>query len=322
MTSHHDGSENNYNHFVSPVSALSPGHNEYSDRDAHAPELALDSSPTAVTNLEAEYKSQYLETRDAEHPPIPNDDTAKEVLHFDESAKIVVPSELDSHGQYPQTATSTNQFVARDTATVGDHADQRSAAGGSPAPPPPLKKILGMNRKAFFILLAVLVIIAAAVGGGVGGAVASTKSKSDNASPATTGASSSTSTSAVSTSTTSRATSSTTRSSAPKPTFLNNQTGPATNSFAFQGFSQNDYLGNATAIIRDEGGTDFDIDIRSYVWMPNVTSCCLSFCNNATAAGMTGWWCDKRYQKNSTNTFTRIFVWCSGPRDNAHAKCV
>lgn len=187
MTSYHDGNENNHHHFVSPVSALSPGHNEYSNRDAHAPELAPGSSPTAVSNLEAEYKRQYLEMRDAEHPPIPNDDTAKEVLSYDESAKMVVPSELDIHGQYPQTATGTNPPVPWDTTTVGDRPGQRSVAGGPPAPAPAQKKILGMNRKGFFILLAVLIIIiAAAVGGGVGGAVASTKSKSDSTAPATT----------------------------------------------------------------------------------------------------------------------------------------
>lgn len=123
------------------------------------------------------------------------------------------------------------------------------------------------------------------------------------------------------TSTTSQATSSSTTSTAPEPTFLNNQTGLATNGFAFQGFSQNDYLGDATTIIRDEGGTNFDFDIHSYVWLPNVTVCCLSFCTNATAAGRTGWWCNKRYQKSSTDVFSRIFVWCGGPRDAAHAKC-
>lgn len=194
MTSYHDGNENNHHHFVSPVSALSPGHNEYSNRDAHAPELAPGSSPTAVSNLEAEYKRQYLEMRDAEHPPIPNDDTAKEVLSYDESAKMVVPSELDIHGQYPQTATGTNPPVPWDTTTVGDRPGQRSVAGGppAPAPAPAQKKILGMNLKGFFILLAVLIIIiAAAVGGGFGGAVASTKSKSDSTAPATTSAPSS-----------------------------------------------------------------------------------------------------------------------------------
>ncbi|PNY26148.1 Uncharacterized protein TCAP_03906 [Tolypocladium capitatum] len=303
MASHHDGSEN-YRYFVSPVRAASPRHHGNSDRDADAPELAPDLSPTAITNFEAEYKRQYLELRAAEHPPTPSDDIAKEVLHFDDSAKIVVPSELDSNGQYPQTVTSTNPSVPWDATTVGDHTDQHSAAEGQPSPPPPppppQNKILGMKRNVFFILLAVLlIIIAAAVGAGVGSAVASKKSKSDSAAPAT----------------------STTTSSAPEPTFLNNRTGPATNSFAFQGFSQNEYLGHATAIVHDEGGTDFNFRIHSYVWMPNLTSCCLSFCNNATAAGETGWWCNERFQKNSTSTFTRIFVWCGEPHNDAHAKC-
>lgn len=117
----------------------------------------------------------------------------------------------------------------------------------------------------------------------------------------------------------------TTNSPAPSPTesitFLNNQTTPST-SFSFQGFAAANYQGNVTSIIHSEGGTNFDFQLNSYVWLPNTTSCCLSFCLNATNAGKTGWWCDERYQPKASGPFGRIFVWCGQARTEANAVCV
>ncbi|KAL3965313.1 hypothetical protein ACCO45_002317 [Purpureocillium lilacinum] len=313
------------------------------DRHEQAPEVhyAAQSPVTHVSNLEQEYKRQYLERRAAEHPMVPNDDTAKEVMPFDETAKVVVPSEMQ-HGQYPQTATSTNYSApwGDNSTTVDDghsehHKRQPSTAAGASTiggrgagaslPPPPSekgggkKKILGMSRKGFLILLAVLlIIVAAAVGGGVGGAVASTKSKSDSSAPAATSTTASASTTPTSTSATS---SSATPTHTPAPIFLNNMTVPG-NGLAFQGFARDNFSGAYTDIVTKEKGTDFEFDIHSYVWRPRLTSCCLSFCNNATNEGYVGYWCNERNQTSASSSFSRIFVWCGNDHSEKNAKCV
>jgi hypothetical protein len=118
---------------------------------------------------------------------------------------------------------------------------------------------------------------------------------------------------------------STSTSSSPSPSstlvFLNNQTTPSS-SFAFQGFAAANYLGNATSIIHTEGGTNFPFQLNSYVWLPNTTDCCVSFCLNATNAGETGYRCEERYRPSASGPFGRIFVWCGQTHADANAVCV
>lgn len=123
----------------------------------------------------------------------------------------------------------------------------------------------------------------------------------------------STSTSPTSTSSPSEAsTTSTTSSSLPTPTveFLNNQTGLM--GLAFQGFGEANYLGKPTDIIRTEGFYDFDHDLKSYVWLPNNTDCCVTFCADKETS--VGWRCQMRYRaKTEDGTgFPRINIWCTG----------
>ncbi|CZR67097.1 uncharacterized protein PAC_16996 [Phialocephala subalpina] len=298
--------EHNDQKYGSPTSTLSDGYGQvygsFPQGDENLPEVRIDTSPQALSNLEAEYKRRHLEEREPKYPVI-----------YDNAPETVVPAE---------------RSLPPESVTAGER--EQEQVPSAEEPPAKKGKICGLTRRMFFIVLvALLVIIAAAVGGGVGGTVSSSRSKNAAPVPVTTTSSepsSKTITPAVasqsSTSTTgTTSTSSTTTSASPTATFLNNQTAPA-NSFAFQGFSGHDYLGNATSIVRDEGGTDFAFNINSYVWLPNTTSCCLSFCLNATNEGEAGWWCDARYQKNSSGPFPRIFVWCGQEQTDANAKCV
>ncbi|PVH81883.1 hypothetical protein DL98DRAFT_530641 [Cadophora sp. DSE1049] len=292
---------------AAPTSTLNSGYGQvygFPQLDENLPEVVIDTSPQALSNLEAEYKRNHLEEHEPKYPAI--DDT---------TSKMVVPTELEIQGQYPQTTISPDGSIPWESTTAA------KKAPGAEEPPAKEGKICGLTRKVFFIVLVVLfVIIAAGVGGGVGGAAAS--SRSNNPAPATTSSEPSSSTPAASiTSQSSTSTSSRTASASATATFLNNQTAPA-NSLAFQGFSETDYQGNATAIIRDEGGTNFTFNIDSYVWLPNTTACCLSFCMNATKEGLIGWRCDARYQKQSSGSFGRIFVWCGLEHTNENAKCV
>ncbi|KAH6714898.1 hypothetical protein BKA61DRAFT_734246 [Leptodontidium sp. MPI-SDFR-AT-0119] len=309
---------------ATPTSTLNSGygqvHGGFPQLDENLPEVVIDTSPQALSKLEAEYKRNHLEEHEPKYPAL--DDT---------TLKMVVPTELEIQGQYPQTSISPDESVPSESTTAAKQAP------GAEEPPAKDGKIFGLTRKVFFIILVVLfVVIAASVGGGVGGTVAS--SRSNKPAPATTSSEPSSSTSTASTtlqsststpaaasitsqSSTSTSTSSSTASASPTATFLNNQTAPA-NSLAFQGFSETDYQGNATAIIRDEGATNFTFDINSYVWLPNTTACCLSFCTNATQEGLIGWRCDARYQKQSSGSFGRIFVWCGLEHTNENAKCV
>lgn len=100
--------------------------------------------------------------------------------------------------------------------------------------------------------------------------------------------------------------SSTSSGAAPTATFLNNQTGPV--GFGFQGFSGVNYTGKATQIFRDEGFFDLGIDCLSYVWLPNTTSCCLTFCANQHDP--VGYRCQIRKQEKASASFPRIYIWC------------
>lgn len=104
------------------------------------------------------------------------------------------------------------------------------------------------------------------------------------------------------------------------PQFLNNGT-VLPETLAFQGFSDTDYLGNATEILTEERGFNFDFGIASYVWAPQGTGCCLTYCMNATDTGMVGWGCQARKQPASSDEFRRIFIWCGKEQSQENAVC-
>jgi len=60
--------------------------------------------------------------------------------------------------------------------------------------------------------------------------------------------------------------------------------GNCSSSGPFQGFSSPSYLGSATPIIQNKGFHDLNISAQSYVWLPDSTECCLTFCTNKTTA--------------------------------------
>lgn len=98
--------------------------------------------------------------------------------------------------------------------------------------------------------------------------------------------------------------------------FLNNQTVPS-RGIAFQAFSGFNYTGEATEIYTGEGFADLGLDAKSYVWIPNTTKCCVSFCQNTTKT--TQFWCDERYRPEVSKTFPRVGLLC-GPNIDTGSK--
>ncbi|KAL6875345.1 hypothetical protein HDV57DRAFT_168950 [Trichoderma longibrachiatum] len=293
---------------ASPSSTISSGYGPtmgmYPAHDEGLPEVVMpDETPQALSRLEAEYKRKYLDGDAAPQTVIPKDA---------DTTKIAVA------GGSPYEVTPQGTRVDVEGAGTGN---------GNGAE----KRILGLRKKTFWILVGIVLalVVAAAVGGGVGGGLASKKDKGEASSPvdeaSTTSSSAPTSTSPTpssTTSSTSTSTSSRTSTSAsPTPTFLNNQT-TSGNTFAFQAFAADKFLGKATAVIDDEGGTDLGFEAHSYVWLPSLTDCCITFCTNATSKGMVGWLCSQRKQPESSDPFRRVYVWCHQKHDKPNAICI
>ncbi|PTB69641.1 hypothetical protein BBK36DRAFT_1134281 [Trichoderma citrinoviride] len=295
---------------ASPSSTISSGYGPtmgmYPAHDEGLPEVVMpDETPQALSRLEAEYKRKYLEGDAAPQTVIPKDvDTTKIAVAGGSPMYEVAPSD------------GTREDVEGAGTTTGMGAE---------------KRIFGLRKRTFWILGGILLalVVAAAVGGGVGGGLASRKDKGgaspvDEASttssaPTSTSPSPSSTTSSTSTSSTSSST--TTSSSSPTPTFLNNQT-TSGNTFAFQAFASDKFLGNATAVIDDEGATDLGFEAHSYVWLPALTDCCITFCTNATSRGMVGWLCSQRKQPESSDPFKRVYVWCHQKHEKPNAICI
>jgi hypothetical protein len=206
---------------------------------------------------------------------------------------------------------------------------QETLPAGATAPPndeaPSERKICGLRRRVFFVLAAIIsvVLLAAIIGGAVGGSL-SNKSSSQSASQTgssagsqespsdTTSGSSTSSSSSAGAGPATAATSSSTSQPSPTGTrvvTLNNGTAP-NRGLAFQGFSSPSYLGSATPIIQKEGFHDLNISAQSYVWFPDGTQCCLTFCANKTTA--LGYWCNPRYRPDPEAPFARVYIWCDG----------
>ena len=95
----------------------------------------------------------------------------------------------------------------------------------------------------------------------------------------------------------------------PDENFLNNGTIPD-RGIAFQAFSDPDYGGEATDIMTSEGFHDLPFNAFSYVWIPNDSGCCISFCQDKS--NTTQFWCDERFRDKveGDTGFPRLGVLC------------
>ncbi|CAH0044554.1 unnamed protein product [Clonostachys solani] len=252
-----------------------------------------DTSPQVISSYQAEY-SQRL-----------NDAHAKYPIGYQEY------SESD---QFPQAMSQPDDSLKHDGQVKHELSSVKYDSSPSVEEQNPKKvggsgSILGLKRNTFIIIVvALIVIVAAAVGGGVGGSRAAAASQSSNS------IESSEDTSTTVTSSTTSQSSTTPTSSIPIPTetFLNNATDSG-NKFAFQSFSESNYNGNHTGLLRDTGKSDIGFNVRSFVWKPVKTNCCVTLCLNDTLR--VGWTCDELYKTKVTETFLSIYVWCGEERD-------
>ncbi|VUC23267.1 unnamed protein product [Clonostachys rosea] len=255
-----------------------------------------DTSPQVTSPYQAEY-SQRL-----------NDPNAKYLIGYQEY------SESD---QFPQAMSQPDISLKHDgqlkhelssvkydsTPSIEEQNPKKAGASGY---------ILGLKRKTFIIsLVALIVIIAAAIGGGVGGSRAAAASRSSNSTQSQESTSVTTAASTTSQQTTS-STSPTSSISTPTETFLNNATDSG-NKFAFQSFSEPNYNGNHTGLLRDAGKSDIGFNVQSFVWKPVKTNCCVTLCLNDTLR--VGWTCDELFKTKVSETFLSIYVWCGEERD-------
>ncbi|KAK4119057.1 hypothetical protein N657DRAFT_684741 [Parathielavia appendiculata] len=264
------------------------------------PEVVPDSSPEA-----AEGQRYYM----------PSD---KYPAYYDTAPKL--PHEEPSMGHigqdpyqqpWPETdptvsAISPNSSVPWQSFPSGGD-DQQTCVGSEPERE---KRICGCSKRLFIIIAVIvgLVIVGAAVGGGVGGSMAA-RQASETASASGTGA-----TGAAVGTTTATATASST-SSAPSPTItsLLDQTDPAMfQTFMFQAWQGNNFTGQRTDILWEEGYYNLGFNATSYIWVQEVVKCCLTFCADET--NDLGWYCDAR-RRNATDDpagFPRLAI-CTSP---------
>lgn len=143
------------NRAASPSSTISSGYGPtngmFPVNDEGLPEVVPDTTPQALTRLEAEYKRKYLEG-DAPQTVIPKDmDTTKIAVMGAEGQYAVAPDQMPGDIEGAQTS-------------------KRAA-----------NRICGLRRRTFLILVVIVIVVAAAVGGGVGGGLAN-KSKGESSS--------------------------------------------------------------------------------------------------------------------------------------------
>jgi len=78
--------------------------------------------------------------------------------------------------------------------------------------------------------------------------------------------------------------------------------------------------GKTTPILWEEGFFDFGFNAVSYIWLPNNTDCCVTFCASKTKS--VGWRCDLRRRNETTDPFPRLSIWCGrGSNTQAQTKC-
>lgn len=92
--------------------------------------------------------------------------------------------------------------------------------------------------------------------------------------------------------------------------------------FMLQAWEEPQYTGDKTRVYTEEGFYDFPFMAWSYVWFPNKTDCCLTFCASPTNHTPTGWWCDHRRRPKTDKSFGRVNIWCGrGSNTSNQRKC-
>ncbi|KAI1848894.1 hypothetical protein JX266_005322 [Neoarthrinium moseri] len=169
----------------------------------------------------------------------------------------------------------------------------------------PRRKICGFAaRKFWIVLLLALIVIAAAIGGGVGGGIAASKAQRDrdaqqsNGPASTTPAPTRTSGSPL----TSTKTSTTPGTATPTADF-----NVTKYDFSFQSWEQPNFTGRASDKYDEVGAQMFGFNSTSYIWEPNGTDCCVSFCASTERGG---YWCDKKTQRQASGPFNLIIIAC------------
>jgi hypothetical protein len=154
--------------------------------DEGLPEVVVDPSPEALTNLEEQY--QYHQQHRYDKYPVVYDDAPK------------LPGDT-GYGQEPphDTIRSPDGSVPGEPVAVGEGPATGQENNSEKTESEP--RICGVRRKMFFILLIVaLVLVAAAIGGGVGGGVAAARSRKGSGTAASSSSTSSSSTTSLSSS--------------------------------------------------------------------------------------------------------------------------
>ncbi|KAK4195854.1 hypothetical protein QBC40DRAFT_235588 [Triangularia verruculosa] len=164
------------------------------------------------------------------------------------------------------------------------------------------KRICGLGKRTFImVLVAVIVLLGAAVGGSVAGVM---KARHNEDSPPKTTTPAATETSL----------------GRPAASSLDNETPNV--GFMFQAWKDAEYKGNKTPVYIEEGFYNFPFMAWSYVWFPNKTDCCLTFCASPTNHTPTGWWCNHRRRPKTDRSFGRINIWCGrGSNTSNQKKC-
>ena len=137
--------------------------------DENLPEVVPDSSPQAISDVEAQYKQREF------------DDNDKFPVQYDDTPKIPSPGGYDqTTAAHPAAQDVSAVSAVRSPGSVPwepvsaveeTPGGQGSAADNEKAPDE--RRICGIRRKIFFIaLLVAFIILAVAIGGGVGGGLA------------------------------------------------------------------------------------------------------------------------------------------------------
>lgn len=282
--------------------------------DEHLPEVVPGQSPEVLNHHEAYYYQNQL-----------NEQSPKYLAIYDDAPKYAAPDLTPAEHLSPVNTMTDPYSVMSPTDTIPwephsavddlnagprSHIDEKAEE----------RTICGLRRRIFFLLVGLaLLVIGGSVGGGLGAAYGrnnptSLQTAVDPAATAgpTNGGSGGSGIYPNSTTPTG------TKAPPPRPSFLNNQTKPEPG-YAFQAFSDYHYNGNATRVYQrpDESWIDLPFPALSYVWFPNNTDCCVTFCVNLTFAG--GFWCQDRRQPESSGPFPRIWIGCGEEAPRKHA---
>jgi hypothetical protein len=89
--------------------------------------------------------------------------------------------------------------------------------------------------------------------------------------------------------------------------------------FAFQAWEKPDFKGRSTEVYQEEGFYDINFTATSYIWLPNTTNCCVTFCKNTTKD--LGYYCDARRRNEASSGFPRFSLWCGRKDTSMQKRC-